>query len=269
MNLEDDLIQEYLVESREHLAHIENDLLQVEQDGAAIDEQLVNRVFRAAHSIKGGAGFFNLSRIRELAHRTESVLDMVRSGQLVPTPEVVSVLLLSFDQLRDMLGNWQHSNSIDIDDYLSGLAALNANQNPELPQLLKQDAVAMPIPGKERLIEIASFDLEQARRGGRTIYLIEYDLIRDMQQGDKTPLSVMAKLAKCGTIIEAKCDYDSIGCLEDKPVKRIPFEVLYASALEPELIHNLVEIPPVFVNIIEKQGTVRTLGVWTRLVMRW
>ncbi|MCX6613658.1 MAG: Hpt domain-containing protein, partial [Acidobacteria bacterium] len=71
-NTDDELIQEYLVESREHLATIENDLLQIEQDGSAIDEQLVNRVFRAAHSIKGGAGFFDLTRIRELAHRTES-----------------------------------------------------------------------------------------------------------------------------------------------------------------------------------------------------
>ena len=47
----------------------------MEQAGAAIDEQLVNRVFRAAHSIKGGAGFFDLLKIKELAHRTENVLD--------------------------------------------------------------------------------------------------------------------------------------------------------------------------------------------------
>jgi chemotaxis protein histidine kinase CheA len=56
----DDLVLEYLAESREHLATIETDLLAIEQAGAAIDEQLVNRVFRAAHSINGGAGFFDL-----------------------------------------------------------------------------------------------------------------------------------------------------------------------------------------------------------------
>src|ERR1700761_5446616 len=80
ISLDDDLIQEYLAESREHLANIENDLLAIEQAGASIDEQLVNRVFRAAHSIKGGAGFFDLLGIKELGQKTESVPDLIRSG---------------------------------------------------------------------------------------------------------------------------------------------------------------------------------------------
>ena len=79
LNLDDELVLDYLAECREHLATIETDLLAIEQAGAAIDEQLVNRVFRAAHSIKGGAGFFDLVKIKELAHRTENVLDLVRS----------------------------------------------------------------------------------------------------------------------------------------------------------------------------------------------
>ena len=67
-NIEDEIILEYLAECREHLTTIEADLLSMEQSGAAIDEQLVNRVFRAAHSIKGGAGFFDLHKIKELGH---------------------------------------------------------------------------------------------------------------------------------------------------------------------------------------------------------
>ena len=55
-NLDDELVEDYLAECREHLATIETDLLAIEQGGAQIDEQLVNRVFRAAHSIKGGSG---------------------------------------------------------------------------------------------------------------------------------------------------------------------------------------------------------------------
>ena len=48
---DDDIVHDYLAECREHLATIEADLLAVEQGGTEIDEQLVNRVFRAAHSI--------------------------------------------------------------------------------------------------------------------------------------------------------------------------------------------------------------------------
>src|SRR5580698_5505737 len=102
-SLEDEVILEYLAECREHLTTIEADLLSMEQAGAAIDEQLVNRVFRAAHSIKGGAGFFDLLKIKELAHRTENVLDLVRSGQMIPNSEIVSILLLAFDKLRSLI----------------------------------------------------------------------------------------------------------------------------------------------------------------------
>ena len=60
-------------------------------------------MFRAAHSIKGGAGFFGLAKIQELAHKTENALDLIRSREMMPTPEVVSVLLLAFDKLRELI----------------------------------------------------------------------------------------------------------------------------------------------------------------------
>src|SRR5579864_7854231 len=123
-NLDDELVQDYLAECREHLATIETDLLAIEQSGAAIDEQLVNRVFRAAHSIKGGAGFFSLVKIRELAHKTENALDLIRSRQLVPTPGAVSILLLAFDKLRDLIGNYRVSNQVDISEFVSALITL-------------------------------------------------------------------------------------------------------------------------------------------------
>src|ERR1700751_1543284 len=113
-NLDDELVQDYLAECREHLATIETDLLTIEQSGAGIDEQLVNRVFRAAHSIKGGAGFFGLTKIKELAHKTENALDLIRSHEMTPSPEVVSILLLAFDKLRDLVDRFKDSNQADI-----------------------------------------------------------------------------------------------------------------------------------------------------------
>jgi len=57
MKQDDETLQMYVEESLEHLSDIENDLLGIEQAGANIDEELVNKVFRAAHSIKGGGRF--------------------------------------------------------------------------------------------------------------------------------------------------------------------------------------------------------------------
>jgi two-component system chemotaxis sensor kinase CheA len=83
---DDEILQSFIDESREHLADIENNLLTVEERGADIDEDLVNRVFRAAHSIKGGAGFMGLETIKNLAHKIENVLGMIRSREITPTP---------------------------------------------------------------------------------------------------------------------------------------------------------------------------------------
>lgn len=124
MEIEDDeILQGFIEESLEHLADIENDLLAVEEGGANIDEDLVNKVFRAAHSIKGGAGFMGLTTIQDLSHAAENVLGMIRSKKLIPTPEIINVLLIAADQLQSMIEDVQNSNEVDI---TSSLVPLNA-----------------------------------------------------------------------------------------------------------------------------------------------
>ncbi len=125
MQIEDDeILQGFVEESLEHLADIENDLLAIEEAGANIDEDLVNKVFRAAHSIKGGAGFMGLTIIQELSHHTENVLGMIRSKKLIPTPEIVNVLLLASDQLQTLIEDVANSNEADISSHLGPLIAI-------------------------------------------------------------------------------------------------------------------------------------------------
>ena len=125
MDIEDDeILQGFIEESLEHLADIENDLLAIEEGGANIDEDLVNKVFRAAHSIKGGAGFMGLTTIQELSHATENVLGMIRSKKLIPTPEIINVLLIASDQLQSMIEDVHNSNEVDISAHLLPLNAI-------------------------------------------------------------------------------------------------------------------------------------------------
>jgi two-component system chemotaxis sensor kinase CheA len=117
--LDDETLRMYIEESREHLADIENDLLAIEEAGANIDEHLVNKVFRAAHSIKGGAGFMGLDNIKELGHKIESVLGLIRSREIVPNPEVINIVLLAFDRLRELINNTDQSNERPCDRLFS------------------------------------------------------------------------------------------------------------------------------------------------------
>ncbi|MBM9613601.1 chemotaxis protein CheW [Desulfobulbus rhabdoformis] len=125
MSIEDDeILQGFVEESLEHLADIENDLLAIEERGADIDVELVNKVFRAAHSIKGGAGFMGLNVIQDLAHAAENVLGLIRSEKLVPNPDIVNVLLLAADELQRMIEDVGNSNSVDITSHVTALNAI-------------------------------------------------------------------------------------------------------------------------------------------------
>ena len=118
------IIAEFVVESQEHLADIENELLTIEAAGAAIDSELVNKVFRAIHSIKGATGFFGFTVLQSLSHEMENVLNLIRNRQLVPTSTVTDALLRAADRLRAMIEDIEHSNETDVSERLTELRAI-------------------------------------------------------------------------------------------------------------------------------------------------
>jgi two-component system chemotaxis response regulator CheY len=124
IDLDDELAKDYLAECSEHLSDIETDLLLIEKGGAAIDEELANHLFRAAHSIKGGAGDFELLKIRGLAHHLEEVLVLIRSRTVIPTPEWVCTLLEATDRLRELVENASGSNQANTSDIEAALGGL-------------------------------------------------------------------------------------------------------------------------------------------------
>ncbi|MEF2072183.1 chemotaxis protein CheA [Consotaella aegiceratis] len=91
----------FFEECTEQLGELEAGLLAMENDEA--DADTINAVFRAVHSIKGGAGAFNLDELVHFAHIFETTLDEVRSDNLAPTLDVVRVLLRASDVLADLV----------------------------------------------------------------------------------------------------------------------------------------------------------------------
>ncbi|MBW1644757.1 MAG: chemotaxis protein CheW [Deltaproteobacteria bacterium] len=243
MMMDDETLQMYVEEAGEHLEDIESDLLAIEQDGENLDEELVNKVFRAAHSIKGGAGFLGLTTVKELSHKIENVLDMVRNRELVPTPDVVNVILLAFDFLSQLLADVGNSNNADISEHLQALEGLvQANISPAEKQSAEK-MVALRHPDGRVAFTVSELGLQQAAKGGKYLYLLEYDLIHDVQQQDKNPLEIIKALQDSGEVVDVKVDYEAVGTLEDgKFANRLPMNVLYASIIEPDLLGTLLEL---------------------------
>lgn len=243
MMMDDETLSMYVEEAMEHLADIENDLLAIEQAGADIDEELVNKVFRAAHSIKGGAGFLGLSKIKDLGHKIENVLDLIRNRELTPTPDVVNIVLLAFDKLRDMIASAATSNDEDIESHIAALTGIVTGGGQPAAQAAVESLVDIQNPQGRSVVAVSRFDLEQATKGGKNLYLLEFDLIHDIEAKKKTALDVLKNLETTGTIIDVKLDLDAVGDLEgDGFSNRIPLYVLFASIIEADIMPALLDL---------------------------
>jgi two-component system chemotaxis sensor kinase CheA len=103
--------ESFFTESAEHVETMESGLLELEQRPTDLD--LLNRIFRAAHSIKGNAGMFNFTDIGGLTHKMENVLDLLRNEKMPVTPHVIDVLLRALDGLKSLLETAQGGNEAD------------------------------------------------------------------------------------------------------------------------------------------------------------
>jgi two-component system, chemotaxis family, sensor kinase CheA len=97
----EEIIQDFILESNEILDDLDQKLIEFEKDPA--NEDLLNAIFRAAHTIKGAAGFLAFNQLVDVAHAAEDVLNKLRQGELNITPAVMDGLLQSVDMLKLLL----------------------------------------------------------------------------------------------------------------------------------------------------------------------
>ncbi len=264
----DETLQIYLEESLEHLADIENDFLEIERSGADIDEDLVNKVYRAAHSIKGGAGFMGLTVIKNLTHEMENILGKVRSRDLIPNPEIINILLTASDALKELIEDVFNSNEADISQHIEALKAIiegtaepaeaappepvqpepaqvDIPEEPEISEDKPSDAELITIqnPKGNHTYNVPQNDLRTMRDEGKHIYLIEMDLMKDVHAKGKSPQEFVGEMQSCGKILYSNLDIDSMETVDvGTDTETSPFCSIFASILKPGDINKLFEI---------------------------
>jgi two-component system chemotaxis sensor kinase CheA len=97
----DEILNVFSVEAREQLVAMESGLMQLEQGDR--DPETINAVFRAAHTIKGGAGVVEIHTVEKFTHVLENVLDRLRNGEIEVSGEMISALLLGCDHIGILL----------------------------------------------------------------------------------------------------------------------------------------------------------------------
>ncbi|MCI6662372.1 chemotaxis protein CheW [Campylobacter sp.] len=128
-----ELLEDFLVESFELIEQIDHDLVELESNPD--DLELLNRIFRVAHTVKGSSSFLNFDTLTKLTHHMEDVLNKARHGELKITADVMDVVLKSVDMMKGLLvsirdnGN-DSSSGIDISQICPQLTAISEGQSP-------------------------------------------------------------------------------------------------------------------------------------------
>jgi len=144
-----ELLRDFVVESEEALQHMDQDMVALES--APNDADLLNRIFRAIHTIKGTSSFLGLDPIVKLSHRTEDVLNALRRGECRLTRRTMDALLGARDQLGRMLADLrnQQGRTYPLDDLLNELEL--AQKPSASPLALGEILVANEIIPRETL----------------------------------------------------------------------------------------------------------------------
>ena len=142
----DELLQDFLTETTENLASIDNDLVSFEQ--RPDDPDLIRNIFRTVHTIKGTCGFIGLARLGQIAHAAENVLGLFRDGKLQATADTIGTVLASIDRMKLIINGTAEQGAEpqgDDSDLISLLDAIfEENEAPVEAAGLAEPAVAEP-----------------------------------------------------------------------------------------------------------------------------
>ncbi|MDP9798082.1 two-component system chemotaxis sensor kinase CheA [Catenuloplanes nepalensis] len=134
-----EIVGEFLMESHENLDQLDRDLVSLEQDPGSRD--LISRIFRTIHTIKGTSGFLAFSRLETLTHAGESLLSRLRDGVQPVTAETITALLAMLDGVRALLATIEESGAEGDVDVEGIIATVNA-------QMAEPGAAAKPAADK-------------------------------------------------------------------------------------------------------------------------
>ncbi|MCY2982496.1 MAG: Hpt domain-containing protein [Planctomycetota bacterium] len=227
------LVEEFVAESLQNLTDIELDLLSLESDGGT-DKELVNRIFRAVHTIKGNGSYLKLENLVGVAHRAETLLDRVRSGTESASAVVTDAVLAAVDALVSMLRTPDLGATFEC---LVPLAKLDRALNGS-PQHVSSATLSAS--------DIAQ--IKQAETGKGTTFRIDLDLER-IQQAVDIKEGVIVGLSSIGKILFTSIPKEQI----DKTPKGTCI-VFLETVLSTEMLCDHFNLKPETVTQIDTKG---------------
>ena len=247
MSGDQEMMDLFVQESGEHIQALEANLILLE--GNPTDSDLLNSVFRSVHSIKGAAGFFGFEPIVKLAHVMESVMSLLRDGEIHANGDMMTLLISTSDKLRFMLAEPEAAGKILCDDETTGLQAILDNRSgtksapaPASPsEPAPEAACGYPHPALDGF-SFSAETLVEGLKHGRNFYSIRLDLEEHAKIHGQEAEEFFRELRSIGEILDTVLEVPSEASLakvaDFSPVARVFFQ----SALEPFILGGALGI---------------------------
>ncbi len=148
---DEEILREFFLESWEIMEELDQDLVTLEENPD--DKELLNKIFRAAHTLKGSSSFLGFEQISRVTHRVEDIFNKLRRDEMALTPEAMDVVLEATDRVRKLLEAAQNGTAPPaVDDVLGALAeTLEGGRPRRLGEILVEDEGVPPEAVEEAL----------------------------------------------------------------------------------------------------------------------
>ena len=231
----------FLDESHEHLQSLNEGLLRLEENMEEVSA--VNDIFRNAHTLKGMSATMGFTKIAELTHEMEDVLDLVRKEQLKLNEDIMDTLfkcLDSLEQMVDSVGNGEAEDVVDVSDLVAKLSSISKGTPAPAAAAPAATASAGSSSGAEVDLGFDEIDLDvmkKAKEAGMHLYHVKVTLMETCVLKAARSVMVMHALDEVGDVIK------SIPSAEDLEQEKfeLSFDVVVASSDDAESVQNAVD----------------------------
>jgi len=183
----------FLQEAEEMLLQLDEGLVRLEASGD--DPEIVQRIFRAAHTLKGAAGMIGHQKMADLLHSMETLLDRVRRGRMKVTTELVDVLLAGADAVRVLVGEVDsgEDSGLDIGGLLAQLQEFDSDSDDKSETATQAQTL---VPSQEVV--------ERAASAGKQILEVHASIATDSVAPGARALQVLLALQQFGEVAESR-----------------------------------------------------------------
>jgi len=239
----DEYLQTFVVECKELLEQMEQALLSVEQ--AEQDPDIINAIFRAAHTIKGSAGMFGIDSIVAFTHAAESVLDRVRSGDIAMSSALAALFIEAHDHLNALVDHVAEGSQPDKETDNRGKSLIGQLEAYLSETVANPAANAAELHGNSddvQVIQSAKVEREQSDTVvGTDLWHISLRFGPDVFRNGMDPFSFVRCLSSLGSIVELVTLIDAIPPAErmDPETCYLGFEISFSSNADKVAIDNI------------------------------